>query len=186
MYEYLIGSSFTLVVGVLSYLYYYRYTDNVTELFTHDYNNIRCIKYYYRGKKYIYLTDNMSLTIDNIVKEFDLNSSEKDKLPPTNYKCIIVKISDLNNNYNDEIRFEQDSFMYALIGPANTYYFAFDTKFNNKLTLFMNHLFDSDEGSLAYAHFSALLPPQKYFEIKNKLIEIKKEHPEVSITWELN
>lgn len=184
MMEYILGTGLALLIGIVSYLYYYRYTDNVTELFTYDYNNIRCIKYHYRGKKYIYLTDDLSATINYIIKELDLNSTEKDKLPPTNYKNILIKLSD-SNNYNNEITFEQDSFMYALMGPANTYYFAFDTKFNNKFTVFMNHLFDSDDGALAYGHFSALLPPQKYFEIKNKLTEIKAEHPNLNIEWEL-
>lgn len=181
MYEYFLGTSIALLMGVV-YMYYYRYTDNITELFTHDYNTVRCIKYYYRGKKYIYLTDNMTMTIDKIKKEFDLTSTEKDKKPPTDYKCILVKLSD--DDYSDEIRFNQESFMYSLIGPANTYYFAFDTKFNDKFTLFMNHLFDSDEGALAYAHFSALLPPNKYFEIKNKLSEVKKDYPNVKVSWE--
>jgi hypothetical protein len=182
MFEYILGTCFALLVGGLSYLYYYRYTDVLTELFTYDYNNVRCIKYHYRGKKYIYLTDNLTDTINVINKELDLNSTEKDKPPATNFKCILIKLTD--GDYSEELRYDYMPFIYSLMGPANTYYFAFDTKFNNKLTVFMNHMFDSDEGALVYGRFSALLSPQKYFEIKNKLNEIKKEHPYVNVQWE--
>ena len=71
MMEYILGTGLALLIGTMSYLYYYRYTDNVTELFTYDYNNVRCIKYHYRGKKYIYLTSK-----DDTILDFGCGSGE--------------------------------------------------------------------------------------------------------------
>ena len=44
------------VISAGIYYYLNRYTDEVTVLLTFTHNGIKCIKYLYRGKKYIYLT----------------------------------------------------------------------------------------------------------------------------------
>ena len=75
-------------------------------------------------------------------------------------------------------------FIYALVGPANTYYFAFDTKFNEKLTKFMTYLFETEEGSLTYGRMSALLNPEKYFKLKSRLTEIK-QNGDYDMIWRI-
>jgi hypothetical protein len=49
----------------------------------------------------------------------------------------------------------------------------------------MNFLFETEEGLLVYGRFSALLNPQKYFDIKSKIIEIKKKNNVYKIEWSL-
>jgi hypothetical protein len=75
-------------------------------------------------------------------------------------------------------------FIYALVGPANTYYFAFDTKINEKLTKFMTYLFETEEGALTYGRMSALLSPEKYFKLKSRLVDIK-QNGEYNLEWKI-
>ncbi len=75
-------------------------------------------------------------------------------------------------------------FIYALVGPANTYYFAFDTRFNQKLTQFMNYLFETEEGSLTYGRISTLLSPEKYFKLKSRLADIK-QNENIELDWKI-
>ena len=161
---------------------YFKFNDHVTELINFQYDNLKCIKYQYRGKKYIYLTYKINEDIEWLQKEIDVNSAEKNKLPETDFKCFKIQISYQNSDKKDEedekydIIIEQPNLLYAFMGPSNTYYFAFDSDFNKKLTQFMNYLFFDQSGIIMYGHFSALLEPEKYFEIKNKIDQVKKDN----------
>ena len=164
---------------------YFRYNDHVTELINFQHDNLKCIKYKYRGKKYIYLTNKMNEDIEWLQKEIDVNSTEKDKIPEIDFKYFKIQISYQNTDDTDDtddkdekydITIEQPNLLYAFVGPSNTYYFAFDTDFNKKLTQFMNYLFFDSAGIVMYGHFSALLEPEKYFEIKNKIDQVKKDN----------
>ena len=66
MWEIITGIISSLIICGVSYYYYNRYNDIVTELLSVTYNNLKCIKYSYRGKKYLYLTYNLNDTIDTI------------------------------------------------------------------------------------------------------------------------
>jgi len=182
----------TIFLGI----YYFQniYNDDVTELLSFEYNNMKCIKYMYRGKKFIYMTHNLEDTIDTIQKQIDLNSTEKDNLPEIDYKYFKVIIttpnnqdestineSTINESTTDELMLDAPKLLYSFVGPANTYYFAFDTNFNKKLTLFMNYLFTCESGSIIYGRFSALLEPDKYFDLKTKINMIKKDNS--NIEW---
>jgi hypothetical protein len=167
----IIGGVFiTFIIAGFGYYYYKnRYNDEAIELLTFVYDNLKCIKYQYRGKKYIYLTNKMEDDIQKIQKEIDPTNTDKDKIPQTECKYIMLKIKEKTNDEYHEIILNQDKLLYSFIGPANTYYFAFDNQFNNKLTKFMNYLFQTQEGSLIYGRFSTLFPPEKYFELKSKI-----------------
>jgi hypothetical protein len=172
----IIGSLILAFVGGLGYYYYKnRYNDEATELLTFVHDDLKCIKYQYRGKKYIYLTNKMEDDIQKIQKEIDPSNTEKDKLPQTECKNIMLKIKEKNSEIEYNIVLDDQKLLYAFIGPSNTYYFAFDNKFNIKLTKFMNYLFQTDEGALTYGHISTLLPPEKYFQIRLSINKFKKE-----------
>jgi hypothetical protein len=189
MWDYILGVSASLIITGLTYYWYtHRYNDEITELLTINHNDFKCIKYYYRGNKYIYLTENLEDGIKRLEKEIDVTNTDKDKKPETDYKYIKAKIYinlDDNTEQIEEVLFEEDKLLYSFIGPANSFYFAFDVDYYKKLTKFMNYLFETDEGTLIYGRFSALLSPQRYFEIKNKLIHYKTEHKVKKIEWEL-
>ena len=218
MWNIIIGGFSALSIGAGIYYYLNRYTDEVIELMTFIHNNMKCIKYLYRGKKYIFMTYDLECDINTIQKEIDINSTEKDKIPEVDYKYFkliittphICKKICINNNVNDiddieevkcdklnctdcicknceediiyELLLEAPKLLYAFIGPANTYYFAFDKDFNKKLTIFMNYLFEDEkiihnknhDGTLTYGRFSALLEPEKYFDFKAKINCVKK------------
>lgn len=189
MWDYFLGISVSLITAGLTYYWYtHRYNDEITELLTIKYNDFKCIKYYYRGNKYIFLTENLEDNIKRLEKEIDVTNPDKDKKPETDYKYIKAKIfinTDSENDQIEEVLFEEDKLLYSFIGPANSFYFAFDVDYYKKLTKFMNYLFETDEGMLIYGRFSALLSPQRYFEIKNKLIHYKTEYNVKKIEWEL-
>ena len=233
MWEYIL-TGLTVVSSIGAGIYYYlnRYTDEVTELMTFIHNDVKTIKYIYRGKKYIYMTFNLEDNIDTIQKEIDVNSTEKDNVPDVDYKYFKLIIttpcdckkqcenksesvqnieecneSECNRSECDksecdksecdkcessennvhELLLEAPKLIYAFVGPANTYYFAFDKDFNKKLTTFMNYLFEDDkqnnvqtvdkhEGALTYGRFSALLEPERYFDFKAKINVLKKNN----------
>jgi hypothetical protein len=179
MFDILIGLFTIGLIGSLIYHYYFRYNDSVSELLNFTIDDLKCIKYKYRGRKYIYLTHKLNDDINTIQKEIDVNSSEKDKLPESEFKYFKILIN--TEDENNEIILDQPDLFYALIGPVNTYYFAFDTEFNSKLTKFMNYLFFDVKGSLMYGHFSALLEPEKYFTTKTKIDTIQT--PCSTIEW---
>jgi hypothetical protein len=203
MWDYVFGVCASLLISGLTYYWYtHRYNDDIIELLTLTYNDIKCIKYYYRGKKYIFLTENLDDDIKRLEREIDIKNPEKDKKPETDYKYIKAKIFIKNKckcdekcvfnkeieNYEEkleEVLFEEPNLLYSFIGPANSYYFAFDVEYYKKLTKFMNFLFETEEGTLIYGRFSALLSPQRYFEIKNKLIKYKTDFNVKKIEWEL-
>ncbi len=163
------------ISGGIYYLYYTnQYNDEVTELFTLVHDNVKCIKYQYRGRKYIYLTNNMADDILTIQKEIDPSNPEKDKLPVSDYKNITARFLDENNECDHKFDIIEPKFIYALMGPANTYYFAFDKYFNNKFTIFMNFIFD-EHSSLHYGRFSTLLSPDNYFDHKAIILNKQKE-----------
>ena len=232
MWEYIFGLGITALVGRLTYYYYKnRYNDDIIELLNITHNDIKCIKYYYRGNKYIFLTENLEDDITRLEKEIDSTNQDKDKKPEIEYKYIKIKIFIENNKCDKncdkncdkqcdkncdkqcdkncdkqcdkdcdkqcdkqcdnvvveikEIQIEEPKLLYSLIGPANSFYFAFDVDYYKKLTKFMNFLFETEEGTLIYGRFSMLLSPQKYFDIKSKLIEFKKNNNVKKIEWEL-
>lgn len=220
MWEYILGICVTALIGGVSYYFYKnRYNDEIIELLNIVHNDIKCIKYYYRGNKYIFLTENLDDNIKRLEKEIDPTNPDKDKKPEMEYKYIKVKLyinntdktdktnldktdldntdktdldnTDLDNTENteeekyEEITIEELKLLYALIGPANSFYFAFDVDYYKKLTKFMNFLFETEEGMLLYGRFSALLNPHKYFDIKSKIIEIKKNNIISRIEWSL-
>lgn len=204
MWEYIFGLGITALLGGLTYYYYKnRYNDDIIELLNITHNDIKCIKYFYRGNKYIFLTENLEDNISRLEKEIDPTNPDKDKKPEVEYKYIKVKIfienkechkvcgkdCDCDCDYDDveikEIQIEEPKLLYSLIGPANSFYFAFDVDYYKKLTKFMNYLFETEEGTLIYGRFSMLLSPQKYFDIKSKLIELKKNNYVTKIEWEL-
>jgi len=176
----------TCVSLFAGYVYnkYFRYDDHVTELINLHHDNLTCIKYKYRGKKYLYLTYKMNENINWLQKEIDINSTEKDKIPKTDFKCFKIQISYPDSDEKYDIIIEQPNLLYAFIGPSNTYYFAFDSDFNKKLTQFMNYLFFDQGGVVMYGHFSTLLEPEKYFEIKHKIDLVKKENAQIE--WSIN
>mgnify|MGYP003351708268 FL=1 len=135
----------------------------------------------------IYLTENLEDNITRLEKEIDPTNPDKDKKPEVEYKYIKVKvfIEDISQNRCEEIQIEEPKLLYSLIGPANSFYFAFDVDYYKKLTKFMNFLFETEEGTLIYGRFSVLLNPQKYFDIKSKLLELKKNNNVTKIEWEL-
>ena len=194
----------SIIVGLSYYWYTHRYNDDITELLTITHDKIKCIKYFYRGKKYIYLTQNLNDDIKRLEKEIDITNTDKDTLPETDYKYIKAKLyvshkknkaetteenkaetTEEKNDWIEEVLFEEPKLLYSFVGPANSFYFAFDVNYYKKLTQFMNFLFETDEGTLIYGRFSALLSPQRYFEIKNKLIYYKQEYDVKKIEWEL-
>ncbi len=167
--------------------YYYnknRFNDEVVELLCVVHDGLKCIKYQYRGKKYIYLTENMEDDINKIQSEIDPKNADKDKTPEIDYKYITVNIKEKNSSEEHEIILDEMKFIYSLVGPANTYYFAFDTKFNQKLTKFMTYLFESDEGALTYGRMSALLSPEKYFKLKSHISDIK-QNGDYNLEWKI-
>ena len=106
MWEIILGGITTITMSLGVYYYLYRYNDNVNELLTFTHNNMKCIKYLYRGNKYIYMTYDLEADITSIQKEIDINSSEKDKLPIVDYKYFKVIITTphmSNNNLNNNI-----------------------------------------------------------------------------------
>jgi len=171
----------SVVVGGYVYHKYFRYNDHVTELLSFTFEDLKCIKYQYRGKKYVYLTNNDKQDINWIQNEIDVNSNEKDKLPSYDFNKLKIQI--INSSESQEILLEQQTLLYAFMGPSNTYYFAFDSEFNSKLTKFMNYLFYNNDGIIMYGHFSALLEPQKYFEIKTKIDTLKNDSSKIE--WSL-
>ena len=202
MWDYIFGIGLSILFGGGTYYWYtHRYNDDITELLSIIHNDIKCIKYYYRGNKYIFLTENLDDDIKRLEREVDINNPDKDKKPETDYKYMKAKIYFENKSEQteqteqteqieqieqiDELLFEEDKLLYSFIGPANSYYFAFDVDYYKKLTKFMNFLFETEEGTLIYGRFSALLSPQRYFEIKNKLVHYKHEYNVKKIEWEL-
>ena len=185
MWNIITGLIGTTIVGGLGYYYYKnRYNDEVVELLSVVHDNLKIIKYQYRGQKYIYLTENMAEDLVTIQKEIDPANSLKDKLPDIDYKHIILTIKEKNTGGEYEIILDEMKFIYALVGPANTYYFAFDTRFNQKLTQFMNYLFETEEGSLTYGRISTLLSPEKYFKLKSRLADIK-QNENIELDWKI-
>jgi hypothetical protein len=185
MWKFIVTGTSAVLVGLYTYYYYFnRYNDEVIELFTIVHDDLKCIKYQYRGKKYIYLTNEMEHDITYIQQEINPDEPNKDKKPVTDYKNITLILNKENEN-PCEININDDKFIYSFIGPSNTYYFAFDTLFNDKLTKFMNYLFLTEEGSLTYGRLSALLPPEKYFDIKTKITEINKNN-DYHLEWKIN
>jgi hypothetical protein len=187
MWNIILGFIGTLSVSGLSYYYYNKnkYNDEVLELLSVIYDGVKIIKYQYRGNKYIYLTQNTEDDITNIQKEIDPTNTNKDKLPEIDFKYIVMNIKEKNTEEEHEIILDEIKFVYALVGPTNTYYFAFDNKFNEKLTKFMTYLFETEEGSLIYGRISALLSPEKYFKIKSNLVDIK-QRGECDIVWKIS
>jgi len=171
-----------LLAGAGFYVYKKRHNDKVTELLNCTYDDVKCIKYQYRGKKYLYLTTKQDEDIVTIEKEIDITNPEKDKIPETDYKYIVVNIKE--NESDHEIILDEPKLLYAFIGPANTYYFAFDKNFNDKLTKFMFYLFETEQGALTYGHLSALLDPNIYFNIKTKIQQFRKSE-NVMMTWQI-
>ena len=93
MWDYILGVSASLIIAGLTYYWYtHRYNDEITELLTIKHNDFKCIKYYYRGNKYIYLTENLEDGIKRLEKEIDVTNTDKDKKPETDYKYIKAKI----------------------------------------------------------------------------------------------
>jgi hypothetical protein len=186
MWNIILGFTGTMLIGGISYYYYNknRYNDEVVELLCVVHDGVKCIKYQYRGKKYIYLTDIMEEDIAKIQTEIDPANTDKDKLPEIDYKYITLHIKEKNTEEEHEIILDDMKFIYSLVGPANTYYFAFDTKFNEKLTKFMSYLFETEEGALTYGRMSALLNPEKYFKLKSRLVDIK-QNGEYSLEWKI-
>jgi len=173
-------SAFLIGLSSLYYFYRNRFNDEATELFSVVYEDLKCIKYQYRGKKYLYLTYDMNDDISKIQKEIDPNNSDKDKKPDINYKNILFAIN-LENKFI-EYGFYAENLIYSFVGPANTYYFAFDTKFYEKLNKFMYYLLFTEEGSVTYGRLSSLLKPETYFEIKNKISQYKENKIEWTFT----
>ncbi len=171
----------TVIGGSVYYYYSNKYNDEVTELLTLVHDNIKCIKYQYRGRKYIYLTTNMTDDVATIQKEVDPSNPEKDKLPEIEYKYITARLLDEDNECVHQIDIPESRFIYSLVGPANTYYFAFDKDFNNKFTVFMNYLFN-ETGSLHYGRFSALLTPENYFDHKIMIAD-KQKDKKYKVEW---
>jgi hypothetical protein len=126
----------------------------------------------------------MEEDIAKIQTEIDPSNTYKDTLPDIDYKYIIVNIKEKNTGDEHEIILDEMKFIYALVGPANTYYFAFDTKFDQKLTKFMTYLFETEEGSLTYGRMSALLSPEKYFKLKSRLTDIK-QNGDYDMIWKI-
>ena len=186
MLSIIIGFFGTIIVGGISYYYYNknRYNDEVIELLCVVHDGVKCIKYEYRGQKYIYLTEDMKEDLITIQKEIDPANSDKDKLPEIDYKYIILNIKEKSTKQEHQVILDEMNFIYALVGPANTYYFAFDTRFNEKLTKFMTYLFETEEGSLTYGRMSALLSPEKYFKVKSHLADIKQSG-EYELEWKI-
>ena len=186
MWNIIFGFVSTIIIGGIGYFYYNknRFNDEVVELLCIIHDGMKCIKYEYRGKKYIYLTENMAEDITKIQKEIDPTNKDKDKLPEIDFKHIVVKIKEKKSDEEHEIILDEMNFVYALVGPTNTYYFAFDTKFNEKLTKFMTYLFETDEGALTYGRMSALLSPEKYFKLKSHLANIKQSE-EYDLEWKI-
>ncbi len=170
-------SIFTWFMGFLGFiglfgLYYWhknKYDDVVVELFTVVHDDLKCIKYQYRGKKYLYLTYDMCDDINRIQKEIHPINSENDKQPVPNYKDIMATIK--LGTESCYLSIDAKKMIYSFIGPPNTYYFAFDTKFYEKMTKFMNYLFLTNEGAITYGRLSSLLHPDVYFNIKNRIRE---------------
>jgi hypothetical protein len=185
MWNIIAGVVGTTILGGIGYYYYKnRFNDEVIELLCVVHDGVKCIKYQYRGQKYIYLTELMDEDIVKIQSEIDPANSLKDKLPEIDYKYIILRIKEKTSGEEHEIILDDMKFIYALVGPANTYYFAFDTRFNEKLTKFMTYLFETEEGSLTYGRMSALLNPEKYFKLKSHLANIK-QNGEYDLEWKI-
>ena len=242
MWDIIIGGISAISIGAGVYYYLNRYNDNVVELLTFIHNDVKFIKYLYRGKKYIFMTYDLDCDINTIQKEIDVNSTEKDKIPDIDYKYFKVIITtpceccnscdkeniyfvnniegnnksvcdncecnkSTENNCTEiskkkcddmvyEILLDAPKLLYSFVGPANTYYFAFDKDFNKKLTIFMNYLFQDNQviniensqelkhdGTLTYGRFSALFEPEKYFDFKVKINDVKKINS--SVEWSI-
>jgi hypothetical protein len=183
MFEIVGAFLLTAVIGGSFYYLYYtnQYNDEVTELLTLVHENVKCIKYQYRGRKYIYLTYDMAADISTIQKEIDPSNPEKDKLPISDYKNITARFLDENNECVYQFDIIESKFIYALMGPANTYYFAFDKDFNDKFTVFMNFIFN-ENSSIHYGRFSALLTPNNYFDHK-VIITNKQKEKTYKVEW---
>ena len=93
MWDILIGTVAAISIGVGTYYYLNRYNDDVNELLTFVHNDMKCIKYLYRGKKYIFMTFDLECDINTIQKEIDVNSTEKDKVPEVDYKYFKTVIT---------------------------------------------------------------------------------------------
>lgn len=163
-----------ILLGILSLYYFYRnrFNDEAIELFSVIHNDVKCIKYQYRGKKYLYLTYDMNDDMIKIQKEIDPTNPDKDKRPDFNYKNISFIVN--SENEPIEYNFSAENLIYSFVGPANTYYFAFDTKFYDKLNKFMKYLLFTEDGSITYGRLSSLLKPETYFEIKTKISQYKE------------
>jgi len=163
-----------ILLGLSSLYYFYknRFNDEAIELFSVIHNDVKCIKYQYRGKKYLYLTYDMNDDMIKIQKEIDPTNPDKDKRPDFNYKNISFTVN-LENEFV-EYSFSAENLIYSFVGPGNTYYFAFDTKFYDKLNKFMKYLLFTEEGSITYGRLSSLLKPETYFEIKTKISQYKE------------
>jgi hypothetical protein len=186
MWNIIVGFIGTILISGLGYYYFNknRYNDEVVELLNVVFDGVKCIKYQYRGQKYIYLTELMDEDIVKIQSEIDPANTFKDTLPEIDYKYIILRLKEKNTGQEHEIILDEMNFLYALVGPANTYYFAFDTRFNEKLTKFMNYLFETEEGSLTYGRMSALLNPEKYFKLKSRITDIKQSG-DYELEWKI-
>lgn len=169
-----------ILLGLSSLYYFYRnrFNDEAIELFSVIYNDVKCIKYQYRGKKYLYLTYDTNDDMIKIQKEIDPTNPDKDKRPDFNYKNISFTVN--LENESIEYNFSAENLIYSFVGPANTYYFAFDTKFYDKLNKFMKYLLFTEEGSITYGRLSSLLKPETYFEIKTKISQYKENKIEWS------
>jgi hypothetical protein len=175
-----------IFIGLSSLYYFYRnrFNDEAIELFSVVYEDIKCIKYQYRGKKYIYLTYDMNDDMIKIQKEIDPTNPDKDKRPDFNYKNITFTVTSQNESDKSdkliEHSFSAENLIYSFVGPSNTYYFAFDTKFYDKLNKFMYYLLFTEEGSITYGRLSSLLKPDTYFDIKTKIAQYKQNKIEWS------
>ena len=79
MLNIILGFFGTIIVGGISYYYYKnKYNDQVIELLSVVHNDLKIIKYQYRGQKYIYLTDILEEDINKIQTEIDPANTEKD------------------------------------------------------------------------------------------------------------
>jgi hypothetical protein len=93
MWDYIFGLCVTALIGGISYYFYKnRYNDEIIELLNIVHNDIKCIKYYYRGYKYIFLTENLNDDIKRLEREIDSTNPDKDKRPEVEYKCIKIKL----------------------------------------------------------------------------------------------
>ena len=154
------------------------HTKSPIELSSEIIDDVKCVKYEHKNKKYVYLTHDMTDNMDVIHKKIlqhNINSRDKQYRTPTNIEILIVD-SKSDNTIKHSIVLDDVNFISSISGPSDTHCIYSDAEFNNKLTKLMNHLFILKEGILSYGRLSFLLPPNKYFEIKSQINKLKKDH----------